>query len=90
MELLYRKKFPDAPEGEPPPEVAAELLAEIRDRVQRIEQTALDMLRRETRNPPSRGLYSRHMQFFMLKVFFPLIGVAVAGYLLALLLKALF
>ncbi|MDQ2987089.1 MAG: hypothetical protein M3R13_10295 [Armatimonadota bacterium] len=70
--LRYLAKYPHA-EGEPiPPEIEAQMLAEVRERAAAVEKAALDILHRETRNPPTRsGCYSRHMQFVVLKIFLP-------------------
>ena len=67
VHLLYRRRFPDAT-GDLPHEVAMELLREVREHAAKIESAALDILRRETRNPPSRGYYSKQMQFFFVRV----------------------
>lgn len=72
--LLYRKLHPHAVD-EPDEAMRAELLIKVREYAIRVGQAALDILRRETRNPPSRGHYSKHMQFFFLVVLFPLLAI---------------
>ncbi|MBA3726533.1 MAG: hypothetical protein H0W86_08780 [Armatimonadetes bacterium] len=85
IRLLWLKNNPDAQADDPvPAEQASLLLHEVRQRKELIERRALDMLQRATRNPPTRGgNYSRHMQWFVLKVLLPLmiLGLLVAGVL---------
>lgn len=87
--LRYRAQHPYA-DDQPTAELAAQLLTEVRNRQQQVEQAALDILRRETRNPPSRGFYSKHMQFFILKVLFPLIIIGLGIVAVNWLIKTIF
>ncbi|MGI8922465.1 MAG: hypothetical protein ACR2HJ_00245 [Fimbriimonadales bacterium] len=83
VRLLWLKNNPYARADDPiPPEQADILLHEVRQRREFIEQRALALLQRATRNPPARGgNYSRHMQWFVLKVLLPLIifGLLISG-----------
>ena len=74
IQLLYKKLHPDAA-GEPDESTRKELLLRVRERAANVEQAALDMLMRETRNPPSRGFYSKHMRLFLLVVLIPLFAI---------------
>ena len=74
MQLLYKKLHPNAA-GEPDESTRKELLLRVREHAVNVEQAALDMLMRETRNPPSRGFYSKHMRLFLLVVLIPLVAI---------------
>ena len=72
--MLYKKLNPDAL-GEPDDSTRKELLLRVRERAVNVEQAALDMLMRETRNPPSRGFYSKHTRLFLVGVLIPLFAI---------------